>query len=274
MDKLKISLVCMHSEPGDVEENLKKIEEICSKASLRQSQLVCFPEACISGYVLNPKKILGPYSADYIINKFVSFSCKFDLTIIAGFIEYESPDLNPYITQVIVNKNGLVGKHRKTHLSPLEKREYAAGNSIELYSVNGFSIGIQLCYETHFPELSTIMSLMGADIIFAPYASPRGTPKEKLNSWLRHLSARAFDNGVFVFACNQVGKTKAGLYFPGVALVLGPDGRLMDFLLTENREDILTVCIDKEDLLTIRSHQMGYFLPYRRPELYITLTKK
>ncbi|RLB10194.1 MAG: hypothetical protein DRG27_03600, partial [Deltaproteobacteria bacterium] len=150
----------------------------------------------------------------------------------------------------------------------------AAGNCIELYPVNDFSIGIQLCYETHFPELSTIMSLRGADIIFAPHASPRGTSKEKLNSWLRHLSARAFDNGVFVFACNQVGKTKADLYFPGVALVLGPDGRLMDFLLTENREDILTVCIDKEDLLTIRSHQMGYFLPYRRPELYITLTKK
>jgi predicted amidohydrolase len=52
-------------------------------------------------------------------------------------------------------------------------------------------------------------------------------PAEKFESWMRHLPARAFDNGVFVGACNPVGENGAGLSFPGVALLLGPDGRLM-----------------------------------------------
>ncbi len=272
MDKLRLSLVCMHSEPGEVEENLSKINKICLKAKAEGVQLVCFPEACITGYVLNPKEFLAPYSSDYIIEQLINISQKFDLAIIAGFIEYEGAD--SYITQVITDKNGLIGKYRKTHLSPLEKKQYIAGDKIELYRIQGFSFGIQLCYETHFPELSTIMSLMGADVIFAPHASPRGTAKEKLNSWLRHLSARAFDNSIFVIACNQVGKTKANFYFPGVALVLGPDGRLKDFILTEDKEKVLNVCIDKASLLEVRSHKMKYFLPHRRAELYFCLIKK
>jgi N-carbamoylputrescine amidase len=273
MDKLTLCLACIHCEPGEIEGNLKKIKIVCSEAKEKQAQFVCFPEACISGYVLNPEELLKPFPASYVIDELVDISRTFSLTIMAGFIEYEQHDTAPYITQVITNRNGLVGKYRKTHLSPLEEKCYVAGNKIELYTVDNFCIGIQLCYETHFPELSTIMSLMGADIIFAPHASPRGSAKEKFNSWLRHLSARAFDNSVFVVACNQVGKTKANLYFPGVALALGPDGRLIDFLLTEDKEDILIVCVDRNYLLRIRSHKMRYFLPRRRPELYFLLTE-
>ncbi len=71
-------------------------------------------------------------------------------------------------------------------------------------------MGIQLCYDAHFPELSTRMAVNGADIIFMPHASPRGTPSQKLTSWLRHLTARAFDNGVFIVACNQNGDNQKG----------------------------------------------------------------
>jgi N-carbamoylputrescine amidase len=111
------------------------------------------------------------------------------------------------------------------------------------------------------------MALIGADILFVPHASPRGNPEEKLQSWLRHLEARAFDNGVFVLACNQVGKTEEGFWFPGVAVVLGPDGRVLAKYVGEE-EKILFATLDAEMLHDVRLHRMKYFLPQRRPELY------
>jgi N-carbamoylputrescine amidase len=173
----------------------------------------------------------------------------------------------PFITHIIAGPNGLIGQYRKTHLSPVEKNIYLAGNNLSVYSCNNTLFGIQLCYEAHFPEISTVMALMGADIIFIPHASPKGDPQGKLNSWLRHLRARAFDNGVFIVACNQVGENREGFLFPGVAVVLGPDGRVMTSYAGES-EKILFVELKKEILDNVRQHRMKYFLPQRRPDLY------
>jgi N-carbamoylputrescine amidase len=100
-----------------------------------------------------------------------------------------------------------------------------------------------------------------------PHASPRGTPQKKLESWMRHLSARAFDNGVFTVACNQVGENQKGLEFPGLAVVIGPSGnKLMD--KTTDREGMLVTDLKADDLSEVRNHKMKYFLPNRRPDLY------
>ncbi len=65
------------------------------------------------------------------------------------------------------------------------------------------------------------MAVKGAEILFLPHASPRGLAIDKHRSWMRHLTARAFDNSVFVVACNQTGYNGKGLTFPGNAVVLG-----------------------------------------------------
>jgi N-carbamoylputrescine amidase len=111
------------------------------------------------------------------------------------------------------------------------------------------------------------MAVAGADIIFIPHASPRGTPTEKLNSWMRHLTARAFDNSAFIVACNQVGDNQNGLQFPGVAVTIDPSGEVIE----KNIGDIDAMIIadlKADDLEAVRGHRMRYFLPNRRPELY------
>jgi N-carbamoylputrescine amidase len=144
---------------------------------------------------------------------------------------------------------------------------YQAGRDVRIFSSEGIGFGVQLCYEAHFPEISTVMALKGADILFFPHASPRGTPEEKCQSWLRHLPGRAFDNAIFVVACNQVGKTREGFTFPGVTVALNPVGHLMESYCG-NREEMLIVDFKKSELEAVRNHRMKYFLPHRRPELY------
>ena len=114
---------------------------------------------------------------------------------------------------------------------------------------------------------STHMAVNGAHVIFMPHASPRGNPEKKYLSWMRHLPARAYDNSVFIVACNQVGDNKNGLGFPGIAMAIGPSGNVIDKELT-NDESMIIIDLRADDLYRVRNHQMRYFLPNQRPDLY------
>ena len=88
-----------------------------------------------------------------------------------------------------------------------------------------------------------------------------------MDSWLRHMPGRAFDNGLYVVACNQVGRNREGLDFPGVAVVFGPDGRIMQSYVGKE-EGLVFADLNANFLEEVRKHRMRYFLPNRRPELY------
>ncbi|MDZ7697578.1 MAG: nitrilase-related carbon-nitrogen hydrolase [Deltaproteobacteria bacterium] len=267
MENLTVAAVCMRSVPGSVEDNFDRLKSMTDEASSGGADVVCFPECTLTGYVLNAvDQAYGSLDLRTAVHRLLPVAEKAGVVVIAGLIEPVSGK-KPYITQIVVGPGGLLGRYRKTHLSPPEEAVYQPGQSVERFHVNGTVLGVQLCYEAHFPELSTRMALMGADVIFMPHASPRGTPEEKRQSWMRHLPARAFDNGLFVVACNPVGMSRGGLSFPGVALILGPDGRQVA-AYAGDEETILYATLDADLLKRVRGHRMRYFLPRRRPELY------
>ena len=271
MGDLKIAAVCMNSDTGEIERNLDRTEAFVSKASDLGAHLICFPELSITGYVLSdPSKVYRDVLPDQILERVAGMAREKGLIILAGLIEMPRGK-KPYISQVVAGPEGLLGSYRKTHLSPKEKEIYQAGEEIRVFRYGEMVFGIQLCYEAHFPEISTVMALKGAEIIFMPHASPRGKPGEKLQSWLRHLPGRAFDNALYVVACNQVGKTGEGFTFPGVAVALSPAGNVMA-KYAGTHEEMLLVDFQRAEIEEIRKHKMAYFIPNRRPELYSELS--
>lgn len=272
MEDLRVGVACMNAAPREVKRNLDRIQNFALSASAEGADVVCFPELSVTGYLLRQPadcyRDMGPAEA---VEGLLEISRDARVVIIAGLIE-PAGDARPYITQIIAGPEGLIGMYRKTHLSPPETSVFQAGQEIRTFFIKNCVIGIQLCYEAHFPEISTIMAVSGADILFFPHASPRGNPEGKLKSWLRHLTARAFDNGTFLVACNQVGKSSEGYSFPGVLVVLGPDGNLLA-KYTGNEEKLLIVNLKEEQIRAIRQHRMKYFLPKRRPELYQDISR-
>lgn len=267
MKDLKVATVCMNSPVGDVDGNLNRIQIFVSRAAEAGVEIICFPELAISGYTLKePHKIYPPSVSEEIIERVETFARASGLIIVAGFIEVRKEGL-PFVTQIVAGPDGMLGLYRKTHLSPPEKEKFQAGQEIKVFRRNEIVFGVQLCYESHFPEISTLMALQGAQILFIPHASPRGEPEEKMQSWLRHLPGRAFDNALFVVACNQVGSTDQGYSFPGVCLVLHPAGHLIGSYCGPE-ERLLEATLVGKDLEEIRGHRMKYFLPNRRPRLY------
>ena len=272
MRDLLVAAVCMHSEPGEVEKNLERMESFVREASDKEAHAVLFPELSISGYVLkNPEKIYDLARSGRIVEKIVRMAHDAKLIIMAGMVEILQEG-RPYITQVVAGPGGLLGLYRKTHLSPPEKEKYREGDGLDVFHDEDLKFGLQLCYESHFPEISTVLCLKGAEILFMPHASPRGDPDGKIKSWLRHLPSRAFDNGVFVVACNQVGKTKEGFFFPGVILALDPQGRVLESY-SGDEETMVFVELKAKVLQETRSHRMKYFIPHRRSDLYKDLIR-
>jgi len=267
MNDIRIAAVIFNSAVNRTSENLDRMASWIKQAKDQAAQLICFPELNITGYSTKPEikdcaeSIPGPVSACL-----VQMAHENQIVVLAGMAEKDEKG-RIFASHLVVTPNSISGIYRKIHIAPPECSIFSPGNSVPLFEFDGVKVGIQLCYDAHFPELSTRMAVDGVDIIFMPHASPRGTPPEKLASWLRHLTARAFDNSVFIVACNQVGENQNGLDFPGLAVIVGPSGKILA-QDTTGCEGLLVADLKSDDLSAVRNHRMRYFLPNRQPDLY------
>jgi len=267
MENLKVAAAVMRSVWGRKAENLAGMEVLVGEAARRGAQAVCFPEMNVSGYGLRQEMesfaepIPGPSSEAVL-----KMAREYDLVILAGLAE--KAEKNQYfISHFAAGPEGLIGVYRKIHLGPPEEGIFQAGTECPVFSLAKARFGIELCFDGHFPELSTLLALKGAEVIFVPHASPRESAAEKKERWLRYLPARAYDNSIFLVACNLLGETESGLAFSGCALILDPKGEI----LAESRdgeEEIVLAELKSEALRRVRENPKGFFLGRRRPEIY------
>jgi N-carbamoylputrescine amidase len=266
MKDIRIAAVIFNSPVGQTQQNLERMIPWVQRANAKGADLICFPELNVTGYSTDPVIKNSAESIPGIISRQIEEMARnSDTAILAGMAEKDDSG-RLFASHLVVMPDGITGTYRKLHIAPPEKAVFSQGQKVPLFNILGINVGIQLCYDAHFPELSTRMALEGADVIFMPHASPRGTPPQKLDSWMRHLSARAFDNGVFIVACNQVGGNQIGLEFPGLAVAIGPSGNILKEITTAG-EGMLIADLKAEDLSAVRNHRMRYFLPNRRPDL-------
>jgi predicted amidohydrolase len=266
MKDTRVALVISNSPTGRITANLSAMHRWIVAARDRGAKMVCFPELNITGYCNLAEIRRAAIAADgEEVQGLRELAVRQGVTVLAGMAERDDQG-RIRASHLVLSADGRQAVYRKVHIAPPEKKVYTAGSRVPLFHLDGLCFGIQLCYDAHFPALSTRMALDGADAIFIPHASPRGTPRNKFRSWMRHLTARAFDNGVFVIAWNQVGENCKGLTFPGVGVVLNPSGEVVAKLLTD-REDMLVADLKAEALERVRRHEMRYFLPHRRSDL-------
>jgi predicted amidohydrolase len=267
MDRIRIAAVVCRCPVGEVMHNLERTRYWIHRAGREKVSLVCFPEMNLTGYS-NRDEIadhaIGVPSPT--IDTLLRQAREQKIALMVGFAE-KSADGRLYASHMVITPEGRTGIYRKLHLAPPETDRFSPGERVPIFVWSGVRFGIQLCYDAHFPELSTCMAQAGADVIFIPHASPRGQAADKHQSWMRHLPARAFDNGVFVVACNQCGDNQMGLAFPGNAVVFSPSGEILETRLS-GRSGMLVADLTADQLGRVRNHRMRYFLPHRRADLY------
>ncbi|MDQ0286015.1 putative amidohydrolase [Desulfofundulus luciae] len=270
MKNLRIALVQMQVTIGDVKKNREKMAAFVEEAAGRKVEMILFPELCVQGYNRERAREFAEPIPGESTNHISQLARSFNMVILAGLAEASGGD-KPYITQVVAYPDGRVDKYRKTHLGRSEKPYFTPGDQLPVFETEKARFGIEICWDLHFPEVTTVLSLQGAEIIFAPHASPT-IVGDRRDIWLKYLSARAYDNSVFVAACNLVGPTGENQEFCGGALVIDPKGNVVaeDF---RGKEGLLVVDLDSRLINTIRHNEAtsmrhSFYLQSRRPELY------
>lgn len=274
MENMKIAAVQMNSTVGKIEDNLSSMRKWIKTASEQNVDLICFPEMCITGYAMPQSIEFSETMNGDSVNCILKMSEEFSMSIAAGLSE-KSDDCS-YITQFIAEDGVIKGKYRKTHLGEREKLYYKAGNSIKIIKCKNANIGFQLCWESHFPEISSILALDGADVILMPHSSGLPSSRRK-DVWDKCLKARAYDNTVYVIACNQLGNNSLGTIFGGGCTAIDPRGNTLaeDYNSKDSMivADIASEILDKLRKREYTSMKDLYYLNRRRPELYMRITE-
>jgi len=258
---MKLSAIAMESIPGDLLTNLKGLESNLMEQANKEVDLCIFPELNLSGTFATREEVdeFLKQNSDPI-STCRHLSEKYHIAFTSGWPVVEHDRF--YIAQFLFEKGEMVGFHKKTHLAGKEVQIFTPADRIDVFRCNGAVIGLQLCLESHFPEISAIQAQKGAQILAIGFSSPRESGPEKLNRFLRFLPARAYDNNCFVVAANQSGENPSGHPFAGISLICGPKGEVMS--QSEHPTHPVTSDLDLNHLKKIKESSMGWFNDMKR----------
>jgi len=250
----------------DKQENLKRSVDYVAEASARKAGLVCFPEfqmafSPASQSLKDLSKMAETVQGDFVATLRLA-ARKNRIGVVATIYE-KSKGNRVFDTAVVVSSAGAITSvYRKLHLYDAlgfkESKKLVAGKKIEKPAkTSAGKIGVMICYDLRFPELSRLLTVGGADILVAPSAWVAGPMKEE--HWQTMLKARAIENGSYVVAPDQVGNIYAGR-----SMVVDPFGAvLLDMGQNEGME---VVELDMNKVKEVR--QSLPLLKNRRTDIY------
>lgn len=254
---------------GKKDENLKKADSLAEVAISGVNgeipHIVCYPELFSTGYDLkNINHHAEPIPEGKTTKFLQNMALNYSAIIIASYIEKEGGKF--YNTAVVIDEKGIFkGKYRKIHLFPLHPLDetvlFSSGNIfVPSFKLNCGNLGLLLCFDVRFPELSRRMTLEG-EIDFLIYLAEFPNPRDII--WTTLLRARAMENQIFVSGVNRVGEDPNISYF-GRSGVYDPFGNIV--VEGMDKEVVLTAKLDPEILQSARNTLPS--LKYRRPDYY------
>jgi predicted amidohydrolase/GNAT superfamily N-acetyltransferase len=197
--------------------SFKNFEEVCEQieffvdaASGYESDFILFPEYFHAPLMAEYNHLPMPDAvrklAEYteiIKQKFIEFAVKYNANIITGSMPCirDGKLLN---IGFLCHRNGTVEHYEKLHLTPDEKSSWgmSGGNKLKAFETDCGKIGILICYDVEFPELSRILADEGMNILFVPFS----TDTQGGYIRVRHCAmARAIENECFVAIAGSVG---------------------------------------------------------------------
>ena len=253
--KFRAAIVQMKSSE-EKEHNLAYSVKLINEAAKRKARLICFPEFQMAYSPAEQKTESLHRIAEKISGNFVSTlsnsARQNKINVVATMYEIintNEKSQKVFDTGIIINELGKVQSiYRKVHLYDAlgfkESKKLLAGSIIEKPSKTSVgNLGLQICYDMRFPEISRILTVNGANILVSPSAWVAGFMKKV--HWEVMVRARAIENGVYVLAPNQVGNI-----YCGHSMAIDPFGATV--LDMKNRQGIEYVDIDTAKIDTTR----------------------
>lgn len=259
---------------GDASVNVRRMEEILRETAWQQAQLTIFPEAALCGYCFESLEEAQKYAEPIdgpSVARLMELCGELERFCVFGMLETEGPRL--FNTCVLLGPGGTVGQYRKTHLPNLGVDRFTTpGDVLETFAAGDLRVGLNVCYDSAFPEAARVLALQGADLI----ALPTNWPPGAFCNANYVINARAMENSIYYAAVNRVGDER-GFHFIGRSRICDPDGNNLA-AADHDQEAILYATIDPELARNKRKvrvpgkHEIDRFAD-RRPDLYRPLAE-
>jgi len=267
-----MKLACCQIAPqvGAAERNRVAVREAIREAVAAGAGLVVLPELCTSGYVLRSEaeaRELALRAADGALEEWSAALAGGEAVVVGGFAELGEDGLL-YNSAAVVDRTGVLAIYRKGHLWLEEPRFFAAGREpAPVVPTRAGPIGVAVCYDLFFPEVTRSLALGGAEIVVVPTNSPAPGDGDNADIGVAVARAAAHVNRVFVAVCDRTGAER-GTRWAGRSVVVDPDGRVIAGPPGDRPAMVLADCelsLAREKVVPGTANDV---FGDRRPELY------
>ena len=217
---MRIALAQFTPMAGDVDGNLSQMQALLGTAARQHADLVCFPELCLPGYLLEPAAYTGEFLANLARAAEVldQMARERQVRIVYGTAEAWAGALRNMV--VITDPAGARTRYAKTHMVQAERIAFTAGNHLVLTADGSLALGC--CYDLAFPGFCASLADAGARVLIFPMAweTRRAFVFESV------AAARAVENVAYVVCVNQTG-TMGLTQFHGGSRIIDPLGNTL-----------------------------------------------
>lgn len=276
----------------DVEENIKKADELVRDASKKGAQIILLPELFERRYFCQERRYeYYTYAKSAEENDAVRHFTKLakELSVVIPVSFYEK-DVNRLFNSVaVIDADGTnLGIYRKTHIPDdhyyQEKFYFVPGDTgFQVFETAYGKIGVGICWDQWFPETARAMAVKGAELLFFPTAigSEPILECDSMPHWRRAMQGHAAANLIPVIAANRVGteevhaceengRQESALTFYGSSFITDQTGEIVAQADREKEQVILATF----DLNEMEENRLSWgIFRDRRPECYTGLCR-
>lgn len=263
--------ICQMVVTNRKELNLVKARKMIREASSNGSKIVILPEMFNCPYSTNAfPEYAEQYPNGETINMLSETAREEGIYLIGGSIP-EKEEGKVFNTSFTFNPLGdMIGRHRKVHLFDVdlpsglsfrESKTLSPGNQVTVINTAPATLGVAICYDIRFPELSRLMTLRGAQILVFPAAFNMTTGPAH---WEVLFKMRAVDNQVFTIGASSARNYNASYISYGNSIVVNPWGDIL--ARADEKEEIIYAGIDLEYVAKVRRELP--LLEHRRADIY------
>jgi deaminated glutathione amidase len=267
-----IRVACVQLTSGaDKAANLERAERLVARAASTGADVVVLPEKWNGiGDAETLRALAEPLDGESVA-AMADWAKRHGVTLVGGSITERREGREKLSNTCLVfdPEGELVATYRKIHLFDVEVggltyRESEAeehGEEPVVAEIEGWPVGLTICYDLRFPELYRVLALEGALLATVPAHFTLYTGKDH---WHLLLRARAVENGFYVAAPAQVGETGIGRPSYGRSLIVDPWGTVL--AQAPDEETVISAELDRAWLDEVRRRLPS--LSQRRPEAY------
>ena len=225
-------------------------------------------------------RALAQYTEE-IRDRFINLVIKHNINIITGSMPYVKEDGGLYNVGCLCRRDGTYEMYEKIHVTPDEVKSWglSGGKRVQTFETDCAKIGVLICYDVEFPELSRLMADQGMQILFVPFLTDTQNGYSRVRVCAQ---ARAIENECFVVIAGSVGNlprvhnmdiqyAQSGVFTP-CDFAFPTDGKRAE--ATPNTEMILVSDIDLDLLNALHTYGSVRNLRDRRNDLYELRMKK